>query len=64
MALLALWYIDMLLVLKLLENNVKSEKAVSDNKILRIKHSLANGIQLLDCWEDTMCVLLNVIHAI
>ena len=32
--------------------------------ILRIKYLLANGIKLLYCWQDTMCVLLNVIHAI
>ena len=40
--------------------NIKKKRLL----ILRIKYSLANGIELLDCWEDTMCVLLNVIHAI
>ena len=31
---------------------------------MEYKNLLANGIQLLYCWEDTVSVLLNVIHAV
>ena len=40
---------------------------IKTDNICNVKESknlLANGIQLLYCWEDTVSVLLNVIHAI